>query len=207
VVVPTPEEFQGSSLLLSAMTVERRVRRLLAAGELPPPGACARCGRWPDVGVVDLWLECERSQVRATGGSRPPLVLPFLSVILWLAWWEEERRVEILGHDTAVPVPLAFCPECARGLPCPRGAADLAAGAAVLALSACVSYFTLLAGIALGLVGLAAVLWWAWRRRLRWHRDLKALLRQVPAYGQLLDQYRFATVVVPDDGAAGESEP
>jgi hypothetical protein len=67
----------------------------------------------------------------------------------------------------------------------------------VIFLSAVAGYWYWLAGMGVGLVGLLAVLWWRQRRRVRWQHDLKALLRKVPAYGQLLDQYPFATVVVP----------
>jgi hypothetical protein len=101
-----------------------------------------------------------------------------------------------------MPAPLALCRDCARGLPCPSGGTDLAATAAVIAVSALVGYFSWVAGIAMGLVGLTAVLWRRQRRRVRWQRDLKALLRKVPAYGQLLDHYPFALVVLPDEGAA-----
>jgi hypothetical protein len=202
VVVPPPEEFRGRSLVLSAATVERRGRRMLAAGEVPPRGACTRCGQVPDVEPVDLWLDCEQSQVRTAGGSRF-LFIPFINLFLW---WDEERRVEVLGHDTIMPAPLALCPDCARGLPCPSGGADLAATAVVIGLSALVGYYSWVAGIAMGLVGLAAVLWRRQRRRTRWQRDLKALLRKVPAYGQLLDHYPFALVIVPDGDATWLSE-
>ena len=105
-----------------------------------------------------------------------------------------------------MPVPLAACPACALTLPYPRRASDLVAVALVIALSVFVSFYTLLVGIAIGLVGLAAFRWRCQRRYARWQRGLKALLGKVPAYGQLLDQYRFATVVIPDGGAARESE-
>jgi hypothetical protein len=194
VVVPLPEEFRCRSHVLSAMTVERRVRRLLAAGDIPPQGVCALCGQAGEAEEVDLRLICERSHYQSSGGRRF-LFIPFINLFMW---WEEERRVEVLGHDTAVPVPLALCQECARSLPCPQGdRGDLAAAAAILAVAAAVCYFSVLAGIAVGVTGLAAVSRLGQRREARWQGGLKALVGQVPAYRQLLDQYRFATVVVP----------
>jgi hypothetical protein len=204
VVVPPPEEFQGRSVVLSAATAERRLRRLLAAGELPPMGACTACGLWDNLRVVDLWLDCERSRVRTSGGSGF-LVIP-LPYFLYIRWWEEEQRVEFVGRDTALPTPLCFCPHCAQELPCLRGA-DLAAVAAVIALGALVGYFAWVAGLVVGLVGLAAVLWRRGRRWVRWQRGLKALIRKVPMYGQMLDEYPFARVVVPAGGPADESRP
>jgi hypothetical protein len=44
VVVPLLEEFRDHPVLLSAPTVERRVRRLVAEGVLPSTDACLRCG-------------------------------------------------------------------------------------------------------------------------------------------------------------------
>jgi hypothetical protein len=201
VVLPPPEEFRGRSLVLSAMTVERRVHRLLAAGELPPMGACTRCCQVRDIEAVDLWLDCEQSQVRTSGGFRF-LFIPGINLFLY---WNEARRVEVLGHDTIVPAPLALCPACARALPCPSGAPDLVAGAAVIVVSVLVGFYSWVAGLALGLVGLVAVLWRRHRRCVRWQRDLKALVRKVPAYGQLLDMYPYA-LVIPDRSAICRTE-
>jgi hypothetical protein len=194
VVVPPPEEFQGRTVVLSAATVERRIHRLLAAGELPSMRACMRCGQERDVETVNLLVDCEQSEVRTSGGwtvNWSPL--PFVDVPVW----KEELHVEVLGRDTIIPAPLALCPDCTRVLPCPKGRVDLAAAAAVIALSVFVGYYSWVAGLATGLLGLAAILWRRQRRWVRWQRDLRALLRKVPAYGQLLDMYPFALVGFP----------
>src|SRR5688500_9241120 len=68
VVVPSLDEFRERPDLLSATTVERRVPRLIAAGELPPPGGCARCGAVSETAVTPIRLECERYTARAGGG-------------------------------------------------------------------------------------------------------------------------------------------
>src|SRR5262245_58680736 len=68
VVVPLLEEFRDRPHLLSATTIERRVQRLIAAGELPNTEGCIRCGEMKTVQVVNINLECERYTARVHGG-------------------------------------------------------------------------------------------------------------------------------------------
>jgi hypothetical protein len=201
VVVPPPEELQSRPVVLSAMTVERRIRRLLTAGELPPRGACASCGQACD-GTLNLWLDCERSRTRTSGGPGW-LFIPFFWGLFFLRW-EEERRVEVLGHDTVVPAPLASCPGCADALRAPSAAPALGAAAAAVALGVLACFYSLLVGAGVGLVGLAAAFWLRRRQVSRWQRHLKGLLRQVPAYCQLLGLHPAATAVIRVESKASK---
>jgi hypothetical protein len=192
VVVPLLEEFQNRPLLLSAASVERRVQRLVAEGELPADDACARCGEVRATEVVETCLECEKSRTRTYGGFR------FLIFPGFWVWWHEERRVEVRGRDTVVPVPLCLCRECGSRLGGPNRGASLAVVVSVLTVSALLTYFGVALGVGVGAAGLAL---WFWQKRRAWQRrqrELKSLLRHVPVYRQLLDKYPYATVLSSD---------
>jgi hypothetical protein len=189
------EEFQDRPLLLSAATLERRVRRLIAEGELPITDACIRCGEVKAVQVVNLHLECERYTAHAHGGLRF-LLLPWFRVV----WWEEEW-VEIRGRDTDVPTPVCLCAECRRLLRGPAGSVYLLLAALLLIVSGLVGYFHVLAGVGLAAVGLALLGWHRLHVSGRRQRALKGLLRKVPVYRQVLERYPRAVVIVPNEGA------
>src|SRR5437660_1576113 len=70
VVVPLLEEFQVRPVLLSAASLQRRVQRLVAEGELPIVSACARCGDVRTAQVVRVDLVCEKFWTRSSGGPR-----------------------------------------------------------------------------------------------------------------------------------------
>jgi hypothetical protein len=197
VVVPLLEEFNDRPLLLSAASLERRVRRLIAEGVLPSTAACFECGDSKSQ-VVNLELKCERSTVRTYGGQRF-LIIPLLSGFLWASWREEER-VEIRGRDTDVQTPVALCEPCHRGL-CPPVQSWRLLLALLLIASGTLGYFNWITGIGLAVVGLAL---FALKRCLalrRWQRSLKVLLSRVPVYRQVLKRYPWAVVVVPIDVA------
>src|SRR5262249_41257629 len=149
------EEFQGRPDLLSAMTIERRIPRLIAAGELPPSDGCARCGPAGTADFTPIRLECERYTARAGGGERVlllPLLLPLLGVLIWM-WWREEEWVEIRGRDTDVSAPLCLCEQCRRHL---RGRARgiyWVMGALALAVGALVGLIHLVTGIGVAAAG------------------------------------------------------
>jgi hypothetical protein len=202
VVVPLLEEFRDRPTLLSAATVERRVRRLIAEGELPPAGNCMRCGDVNTAEVVLINLECERYTARAHGGLRF-LVLPFFSVLFWM-WWREEERVEIRGRDTDVPAPVCLCETCRSCFRGGAGYAYLGLVALVVALAAVVGYLNLAAGVGVAVAGLLGLA--LWRRLAFWSRQrgLKGLLRQIPVYRQVLASYPKAVVVMPPEAPAGD---
>jgi hypothetical protein len=196
VVVPLLEEFADRPLLLSAATIERRLRRLIAAGELPLVSCCLRCGEVHSLEVVPVELECERYTVRAHGGQRF-LILPLLPYILLLRWREEER-LEIRGRDTDLRAPICLCESCRRQLDETTRPVYLIFAAVLVAVAGLVGYFNVLAAIGVAAVGLVAL---ALRRRrtfMRRQRTLKSLLRQVPIYRQILDRYPHAVVVLPN---------
>ena len=194
VVVPLLVEFRNRPDLLSAATIDRRIRRLIAKGELPISGGCSKCGLVVPVEVVPINVECERYTARAYGGHGV-IYIPFLS-LLW--WWREEERVEIHGHDTDVQTPVCLCVPCQESInSTPR---FWYFGFAVVTLGAIVGFYSLAPGIivvAAGLLGI--VLWKRTANRIR-QRALKDLLCQVPVYGQLLSSYPDAAVVVPPMG-------
>jgi hypothetical protein len=206
--VPLLEEFRDRPDLLSAASIERRVRRLIAAGELPPTGCCVRCGEGNTAEVVPVELECERYTARAYGGERF-LVLPLFPLLLWVRWQEEER-VEIHGRDTDVPAPVCLCQRCRLHFRRRSGWADLGLAALVLALGGVAALVMVQGGVAVafawatglgvavaGVVGLAFWRWLAFRSR---QRQLKHVLCRVPVYRQVLARYRQAVVVVPPEG-------
>jgi hypothetical protein len=203
VVVPLLEEFRERPLLLSAATVERRVQRLIAAGELPDTDACLRCGDGR-VQVVNAELECERCKARRYGG-RKFLIIPFLWGFYFRTWREEEG-VEIQGRDTVVPAPVALCGACRDQLRAPRWSLYLLLAALLLAVSGVVGYFEIIWGVgtvAVGLALLALLRRFAWRG---WQRALKAQLRKVPVYRQVLERYPWAVVVLPKAGSGGPAD-
>jgi hypothetical protein len=192
VVVPSLVELQERGVVVSAASVERRIRRMLAGGELPITGRCAGCGEEEAARVANAYVECEKSHTRTTGGFRF-LVVPGL---FWVAW-NEEKRTEIIGRDTDVRTPFSVCPQCRRQLGKSRFWVYLLV-AALLGVAG-VLLLCLYPWVALVLFLLAFFLpeWLrvrAWERR---QRTLRGLLRKVPVYGQLLDKYPFGVVVVP----------
>jgi hypothetical protein len=161
------------------------------------------------VEVVPLQLECERYTARAYGGEHF-LILPLFSLLLWVRWREEEG-VEIRGRDTDVPAPVRLCEACTRYFRGRRGwvypglgALAIALGglaALVMALGGLAAYLDLAIGLGVAVAGALGLT--MWRRVACWSRQrrLKCLLRQVPAYRQILAIYPHAAVVVPSEAA------
>jgi hypothetical protein len=201
VVVPLLEEFQDHPVLLSAATVERRVRRLIAEGVLPSTEACLRCG---DVTAqpVGLHLQCERYTARTSGGQRF-LLIPLLWGFVWASWREPER-LEIRGRDTDVPAPVSLCATCRSQLRAPAASRQVVLTALLLAASGVVGYFHLVAGVSLAVAGLALLVV-VRRLALRgWQGALKGLLRKVPVYRQVLGRYPSALVVLPKEDVSSQ---
>ncbi|MBY0459392.1 MAG: hypothetical protein K2V38_18865 [Gemmataceae bacterium] len=67
-IVPHEDEFASGKVPLSAPSLERRVRRLVEAGELPQSTDCAGCGA-PDAGEVECAVACEQLEGRFIQGS------------------------------------------------------------------------------------------------------------------------------------------
>jgi hypothetical protein len=208
VIIPLADEFADQPLILSAASLERRVRRLVSVGELPPPGLCACCGR-ADADVVKATLVCEHSHARQKGGANvvlvallsPVLVLvvpilsPFLIVAGLLAGQREES-VEVYGRDTDLAAPAHLCADCRRRLRPPGRAGYLGAYAAVAAAGIALTVLAPLVGLAVLAVGLAAV-WWHWRWNVgRRQRALRDGLRAVPIYRQVLHRFPHALVML-----------
>jgi hypothetical protein len=198
VVVPLLDEFRVRPVLLSAVSLERRVQRLIAERELPITDACAGCGEGEGVQAVNVELECERSWAITSGGPRF-LITPWF----WVAW-EEEKRTEVPGRDTVIRAPIGVCPECRQRFRRPNRLVYLMVAVALLGAGLVLAYVHVLIRIGSMAVALAALYWQsrrAWKRR---QRAIKDLLRNVPVYRQLLAQYPYATVIVREEGVAGQ---
>jgi hypothetical protein len=191
VVVPLLDEFRDRPVLLSAATIERRVRRLIAAGELPLIDWCLNCGEVGTAGVVNLQLDCERASTRTSGGRRF-LILPFFSLT-----WHEEVRVEIHGRDTLLEAPVALCQGCRPHLARPPAWRSFLVAAGLLVLSGFLAYCDVLIGVSVMTIGLALFAGQRYLAERRRQRGLKEMLRRVPAYRQILDRYRYAVVLLP----------
>jgi hypothetical protein len=171
------------------------IQHLLAAGELPPP-ACLGCGS--NAGrTINTVAECERAWTKGTGipGWIPFLFfLPFGWIVLRV-----RRGETVHGEDLIVPVPVRLCPSCRRRLPRRRALtplrflkfAMLILGVVLLVFSACGGALVVATGL---------FLWWleALTRRGEQER-IKSVLRPVPVYGELLERYPDARVIVNDD--------
>jgi hypothetical protein len=186
------------------MTIERRIPRLIAAGELPPSDGCARCGPAGTADFTPIRLECERYTARSGGGERF-LVFPLFSALLWV-WWREEQWVEIHGRDIDVRAPLCLCEQCRRHLRGRSGAAYRLIGALAIALGVLFGIANVGAGIAVAAVGILGVLLWRWLARRTRQRQLKQLLRRVPVYRQVLADYPNTVVVVAPESAIRHGE-
>src|SRR5207253_2316210 len=118
-------------------------------------------------------------------------------------WWEEER-VEIRGRDTDVAAPICLCAECCRQLRGPARSGSGFLAVALLAVSGLLAYFHLVSGVGLAVFGLALLVWWRRRVSRRRQRALKGLLRKVPAYRQILEQYPWAVVIMRNEQSAAD---
>jgi hypothetical protein len=197
VVVPLLDEFRDHPVFLSAATVERRVRRLIAEGLLPGTAVCLRCGD-ERAQVVNVDLACERCTARAHGGQRF-LVIPFPLGFLW-ATWREDERLEIQGRDTDVPTPLALCAACRQQLGPHARSMYLLPAALLLVVGGALGHFSLAIGVSTAAVGLALLVLLRALAVTSWQRSLKGLLGKVPVYRQVLKWYPRAVVVLPDGG-------
>jgi hypothetical protein len=195
VEVPLLEEFDGRPNLPSAPTVEDRIAMLIADGELPPLGGCARCGHSNSAEKVDLKLECERYTAYAHGGDRF-IIIPFFLFTFWM-WWSEEKRLEIVGRDTFIAAPICLCKGCQSLLRARDGWSYFGCAILAIALGGTIGYFDWVIGLVAAMTGLIAVAIWKRLVFTSRQKHLKTLLRKVPVYKQVLTSYPLALVIVP----------
>jgi hypothetical protein len=88
------------------------IQRLLAAGELPPPGGCTRCGRH-DADTVHVTAVCERRWTRRRSEFRfgIPSLLWFARLLIADSGGRNED-VQEFGWDVTLRLPLRMCPVC-----------------------------------------------------------------------------------------------
>lgn len=169
------------------------IGRMLAAGELPPGEACAKCER-PTDEVLGTMAECELASMGIRGGKQSAAVMLFGWIGALLV--PDTQKTTHEGKSLAVRVPIRLCRNCRRAtrtttsvLVCRVAKWPLAAAGLMLLVLG--DYWSIL----FFAVALAV---WLIERALanREQRALKKLLRQVPVYDQLLEEYPDATVVV-----------
>jgi hypothetical protein len=199
VIVPLLEEFENRPVLLSAATVPRRIRRLIAEGELPGTTGCLQCHDTKTRGIINVAVECEKMRTRVSGGDRFYL-FPVIIGWLWI-YREEEQWVELIGQDTTWSLPICLCPDCYRQLGPLRNRLYLLGAALLVAFSVPLIYLHVVLGVTLGLVSLLVLFWLRSRAAKRQQNRLKNLLQRVPVYGQLLKQYPHAVLVLPEHGS------
>jgi hypothetical protein len=196
VIVPPTAEFADSPVLISGCTLENRVRRLLALGQLPPSRECAWCGA-PEAQPFDIRLVCEESEARATGGEH----IVWIPGLLWV-YSREGEGVAFYGCDNTVPVPLCACQNCAEKLRAPK---DLVLPRFPLALfttvaAAVIAVFAPIVALLAALLVFLTVFVMIPRRYSlvlrRWDEGVKERLNRVSIYAQLLTEYPFAVVMV-----------
>jgi hypothetical protein len=206
VVVPLLEEFREQPVLLSSVSVERRVKRLIAEGVLPRTDACLRCGD-PKPQVVDANVACERSKTRAYGGGLRLLLIPIPFAGFLFKAWEEETAVEIHGRDTDVPAPVGLCAHCQDELRSPPARWYLFSFLLLVLTSAAVGYVVLWAGMVMAAAGLALLVLarhLAWKT---WQQKLKRMLNKIPVYRQVMQRYPRAVVMMPHGPRSEEGGP
>ena len=132
------------------------------------------------------------------------LLIPFFFGFL-LIRRREEVQVEVRGRDTDVPAPVNLCASCQRQLRPPATWLPLLLAALLLVTSGALAYLCVVGevcvvviGVALvALIGLGVIALLRMLAVWRWQRSLKALLRKVPVYRQVLARYPRPVIVVP----------
>lgn|GEM_PF-3705868 len=216
VILPQEEEFAKNDILISASTLERRIKRLADQKLLPPDRECAWCGA-KEAEPVDIRLVCERSEYRESGRGRllligigfvlltvllPIIVIPVLLVRLIIMASNFEPEVEVLGRDNTVSVPICVCEDCARTLPRPEHSNVLLFVAIItnVVFAGIVAAFAPVIGVIGGLLSLLVVILVVSLRRSqiakRWETGIKDKLCQVPVYAQLLEDYPNSSVML-----------
>jgi hypothetical protein len=168
------------------------IEHLLADGDLPPP-QCVGCGGEPAVTITPI-AECEKTWRQ--GGGNSPLAIAIIGALFgWIVITTRDTR-RTLGRNLTVAAPIRLCPKCVE-----RSATTMAerilpwlkwlflAGAAVAFLFA-----QWLVGLGL-LACFVLILIVTVRMTRRRNEARKRLLREVPIYAQLMDEYPEATIV------------
>jgi hypothetical protein len=181
-------------------SAEVRPAQLLAhladVGELPLGKVCLACGQATDE-VVETVAECERLWTQERGKTSVVGLAWIFHLPLPLITHQTEER--ILSRGGSVPVPIRLCKSCLGTLG-PSLLLSLSGPLAVLfALTGGLLLFVDLWLGAAFLTG--AVLSGCVRSLVRRRRQaaIKGFLKQIPLYGQLLDEYPDARIIDTGD--------
>lgn len=91
-----------------------RVRKMLAAGEIPPGELCAGCGA-PTADVLQCEAVCEKSWSRRMAGDSGREFGGFLAFLLLPGGlFRRKVRTERHGRDVSVTLPLRVCRSCRK---------------------------------------------------------------------------------------------
>jgi hypothetical protein len=175
------------------------VAEAITQGRLPPP-KCVNCDN-PHGRIVRITTECERSwkRTRSSRGIGQVILVLFSWGLYLISTFGEDKDVEIQGRDLIVETPVSLCTSCwgffrRVGL---LGMKYLVWVSLVIGLVLFVflpngsmpGKWLLVFGIGLGLSHRLLTI--------RRQRRFKKLLRTIPEYCQLLDDYPSATIEIP----------
>jgi hypothetical protein len=112
IVVPPLHELRRQiGLPPYEVSPELVIEHLLTTGDLLEDHGCVCCGAPADE-LLFIETECERRQVRESGGlSWPVLLVTGLMFGFWI-WLFQRRETREYGKDKIYTLPLAVCPAC-----------------------------------------------------------------------------------------------
>jgi len=93
--------------------VAAKLRYMFATGQLPQQSTCTRCGI-ETTNVLECWVECEKPYTRGRGFWTTFMLgicAPWILAVERLCG--AYPRLEVLGRELVVNIPLAICPKCA----------------------------------------------------------------------------------------------
>lgn len=175
--------------------VRNPVEQVLAkinTNELPNK-ECVVCGT-PAEHHVQLFAECELGKTKTTGGFDWGLLFATLFLPISIFSWRSEEH-EYEGRDTVVPVPLTFCSACEYQAPSFRHFPFIKWVRILLLVAAIITFVTnhpLWIAFSIGFVctGITEFILSMWNRS-----NATKLLRRVPEYSVLLDEYPDASII------------
>jgi hypothetical protein len=168
---------------------------MLAEGELPGTVVCARCGSTTPE-IVGVIAECEKAWIRGPNDG-PSFLIAFLLVGFWAFLLRQQDSREF-GRTLTLELPVRLCPTCQQTMRRDSPMLHhrmLPIGLTVLGLLALILWS---AWVGLLLLAGSALVWWIGRTaKKRQQAAIKTVLRHIPIYEALLQEYPEANVHWP----------